>query len=159
MVSTIARFASRCAYFVVAVAVGGGAIAECQAQTAGKIATANSRARLATTVRSDARAQRPVETNNRHLVAGRPQGSLHRYYQEQSRAQAERPVGAYSSRRSAAMEMEATPSESFANPFGGETPVPIVAPPDTADAMRPLDPDSYFDGQEFSVAAPPPATP
>ena len=164
MRSTIARFALRSACGLVAMLVGG-AEAESLAQTSGGLATTTPTVTATVTpgvssapvVRSDTRAERPAEKKTRHLTGVRPQGSLHRYYQEQSRAQAARGSDAPSSRRVVGLEMDANWSTSVSNPFTDESRASVVAPPDAKDVQA-LDPDSYLDGLEMSVVAPPPAS-
>lgn len=158
MRSSIARFGWRCAFVLVALAVAGSAIGETDAQVVDKVVTITSGVNRAPVLRSDARVQRPAEQNTRHLVGSRPQGSLHRYYQEQSRAQAARVGGAPSSRRVVVPEMDAKWKVSIANPFSDEAPPSVITPPDALEAMRPLDPDAYVDGQEAPVLGPPPAS-
>jgi hypothetical protein len=154
---SIVRSASRCASLLVAVTVAGGVIAESQAQTVGKNATMTSGVHRPSALRSEARTEQPAEKTTRHLAGTRPQGSLHRYYQEQSRAQAAHGIDAPSSRRMVALELDANWNVSVANPFSDEAQPSVVPPPDALEAMRPLNPDSYLDVPVMPVVAPPPA--
>jgi hypothetical protein len=158
MRSSIASFGSRCAFVLVALAVAGGAIGETYAQAVDKDATNTPGVNRAPVLRSDARVQQPAAKNTRHLAGSRPQGSLHRYYQEQSRAQAARVNGAPSSRRVLLPEIENNGNVSIASPFSDEARPSVVTPPDALEGMRPLDPDAYVGVQEAPVVAPPPPT-
>ncbi len=147
MNSTIARLARQGAGMLLALTVAGSVAAESPAVTDGKIATMTPATTSAAVPRAGTSGERSVAMSTWHLAAAPPQGSLHRYYREQSRAQAARTAEKRSSRRSAGMAMDSDRSDSVTNPFSGETQAPAVEPPpEEAGENRPVDPDSYADG-------------